>query len=117
MSSGSEHRLSPPERWFAGLMLKRQQKPTEAVLRLRSNYGPDGMNLFASALRWGLCEILVGVAFFVALVASNGGSLATDVLLGLVVILFLLALFRGRQVVEAGRAFRGDRPFLKRQRR
>jgi hypothetical protein len=109
-------RLTPPEAWFAALMLRRQQTHrTPPILRLEQNYGPDGMVLFASALLWGCCEVSVGPPFFVFIVASGGRSVMTDVLLGLSFVLFCLTLFRLRQTVRAGRTFRGNRPFIKRK--
>lgn len=110
----SRNRLSPPEAWFSAWMLSRQQAHrTAPVLRLEQNYGPEGVPLVAAALLWGWCEILVGVLFLVLLVASGGGSVLTDILLGLVGVLFCLAVFRIRQAAIAGRRFRGDRPFAK----
>lgn len=80
-------------------MLRRQQTHrTAPILRLEQNYGPEGMTLLSSMLLWGLCEIFVGLLFFASLVGSGDGSLLTDVLLGFVIILASLALFRSRQL-------------------
>lgn len=109
-------RLTPPEARFAALMQRRQQtRRTAPILRLEQNYGPEGMALLSAALLWGLCESFGGPLFFAFLVASGGCSELTDILLGLVFILFSLALWRGWQGVKLGRTFRSGRPFIKEQ--
>lgn len=115
MPHASAHRLTPPEKWFSLYILRRQQTHrTGAIIRLEQNYGPDGMILFASTLLWGTCVGIVGVLGLITLFASDGKSALTYVFLGLGLLFLGPTLFRSRQTANAGKTFRGDRPFLRR---
>ena len=47
----TQHTLLPPERWFASLILERQRSHrTTAVLRIETNYGPEGITLWAAGM-------------------------------------------------------------------
>lgn len=108
------HALTPPERRFAAFIRKRQQTHrTRAILRLEGNYGPEGMVLFSTTVLWGLCEAFCGVLAVVLLFATGGLTPPTIVFALLTFALFCPTLLRGFQTAKAGKAFRGDRPFVK----
>jgi hypothetical protein len=110
----ASHALTPPERRFAAFILKRQQTHrTPAILRLEGNYGPEGMVLFSTTLLWGLCEAFCGVLALVLLFATGGLTTPTIVFALLTFALFCPTLLRGFQTAKAGKAFRGNRPFVR----
>lgn len=111
------HHLLPHERWFAAYILERQRTHrTPAILLMEQNYGPLGVSLWAAAMSTVLPAALMvvsGIAFM--LTSGGGGTLLTlgYWLDGFGVILVLLGLIRTVQGSRAGRAFRGNRAFLK----
>lgn len=106
------YRLLPHERWFASWMLASQGRHADrsVVVRMRSNYGPVGVALWAAgAITVMVGSLLVLVAIvevvatrdfpiFYALIAVAAGGQA-------------LAMLRARQGALVGRQYRGDRPF------
>jgi hypothetical protein len=118
MSLAPGHRLLPHERWFASSTLERQRThPTPDILLIEQNHGPVGIVLWAAALATvlpGALMVLSGIAF---MLASGGNGILPTLgysLDGFGAILILLGSIRTFQGIRAGRAFRGDRPFLKR---
>jgi hypothetical protein len=111
------HHLLPHERWSASFVLERQRTHrTSAILRMEQNYGPEGIALWAAGMITVLPGMLLVVLGFACLVPSGGHPwLLTLVnwLYGIGVILILLGSIRYFQGTRAGRAFRGERPFLK----
>jgi hypothetical protein len=117
MSVALGHHLLPHERWAATFTLRRQSTHrTQAILRLEQNYGPGGMALFAAALITVIpaeLMIVTGIVFWF----PGGGDGATtlgNILVGVGLVLGLLGGIRLAQAGKAGRAFRGDRPFVRR---
>jgi hypothetical protein len=108
--------LLPYERWYAKSMLARQQShQTRAVLRMRQNYGPEGLVLRAANT---INRLLTSMFWLVAIVLmiASGGRGALDLtgylLLALAFCLAALGFARAQQAKTAGRAFRGGLPFL-----
>lgn len=112
------HRLLPPERWFASLILERQRtNRTPAIIRLEDNYGPEGIALGAAAIFSGLVGAVVGLVGLVLLFASGGHGPTLHpgyYLLFAAIVLECPAIIRAIQGIYEGRRFRGDRPFMKR---
>ena len=112
-----EHRLLPPERWFASFILDRQRtNRTPAIMRLEENYGPEGIALGAAAICSGLVGAVVSCVGLVLLIASGGHGPTLKLgyyLLAVAIVLECPAIIRAIQGIFAGRRFRGNRPFVK----
>jgi hypothetical protein len=112
------HRLLPPERWFASLILERQRTHrTSAILRVEQNYGSEGIALLAAAILVGFAGALVGCSgfIFLFLAAGHGPLVGAGYWCFLAaIVLESAAVIRGLQCARVGRRFRGDRPFVKR---
>jgi hypothetical protein len=117
MSLAPGHHLLPHERWFASSTLGNQRTHrTPYILRMEQNYGPEGITLWAAAMSTVLPGALMVVSGIVFMLASGGGGTLLTVgysLDGFGVILCLLGSIRAFQGSRAGRAFRGNRAFLK----
>lgn len=117
MSLAPGHRLLPHERWFASWILERQRTHrTSDILRMEQNYGPEGITLWAAAMSTVLPGALAALSGIVFMLASGGGGTLLTVgysLNGFGVFLCLLGSIRTFQGSRAGRAFRGNRVFLK----
>ena len=117
MSLAPGHRLLPHERWFASWIFERQRTHRAPdILRMEQNYGPEGITLWAAAMSTVLPGGLAAVSGIVFMLASGGGGTLLTVghwLQGFGVILCLLGSIRAVQGIRAGRAFRGNRPYLK----
>ena len=117
MSLAPGHHLLPHERWFASLTLESQRTHrTPYVLRMEQNYGPLGISLWAAAMSTVLPAALMVVSGIAFMLASGGGGTLLTLgywLDGFGVILVLLGSIRTVQGSRAGRAFRGNRAFLK----
>jgi hypothetical protein len=110
------HHLLPHERWFATSTLRRQgTHRTQAILRLEQNYGPVGMALFSASLITVIPGMFVGCLGIAFLLPHGDGLLATlgYRLGGIGFVIMLLGSIRLAQASKAGRAFRGDRPFIR----
>ena len=116
LSGAPSHRLLPYERWFASFILERQRTHrTPAILRNEQNYGPEGMALIAAGLITLLSAVLLVFLGFACLVASGGHPwLLVNWLYGIGFALMFWGSIRSIQASNAGRAFRGGRPFVKR---
>jgi len=124
ISGAPGHHLLPHERWFASLILERQRAHRNsatprnpATLRMEQNYGPEGIALIAAGLITVLPAMLLVLLGFVCLIASGGHPWLLTLLYWLYGIGFALMLWgsiRSVQASNAGRAFRGGRPFVKR---
>jgi hypothetical protein len=116
MSVAPGHRLLPHERWFASSTLESQRTHrTPYVLRMEQNYGPEGIALWGAAMSTVLPGALMVVSGIAFMLASGGGTLLAlgYWLDGFGAILVLLGSIRTFQGSRAGRAFRGNRAFLK----
>ena len=108
--------LAPHERWFARMILARQETHrTPAILRLERNYGPVGISYMAAGLATLLPFQWIGMAGIVLVFATHGSRFAY-VLLGVGAVGVLPSLIRLRQGAEAGRQHRQGRPFERRGR-
>jgi hypothetical protein len=116
----TNHRLLPHERWLATLVVRRQQAHRPAsVLRIEQNYGPDGIALWAAGYATTIPgELIAFIGILLLLLTSDRGRhpAAAYAVIGLGIVLLALSSVRFVQGIRAGRAFRGDRPFLKRSR-
>jgi cytochrome c biogenesis protein CcdA len=84
---------------------------------MEQNYGPEGIALIAAGLITVLPAMLLVLLGFVCLIASGGHPWLLTLLYWLYGIGFALMLWgsiRSVQASNAGRAFRGGRPFVKR---
>jgi hypothetical protein len=85
---------------------------------MEQNYGPQGIALYAAAVSTVLPGALMAVSGIAFMLASGGGGTILTLghwLQGFGVILCLLGSIRAFQGIRAGRAFRGNRPYLKRR--
>ena len=114
----TRRRLLAHERWFALLVLRRQQTHrTAAILRIEQNYGPEGIALWAASLSTAYPGLLIGWAGFLVLLSSGDRGWPATIgywLGGLGIFLMALSSIRLFQAARAGRAFRGGRPCLRR---
>lgn len=115
----TSHHLLPHERWAATTVVDLQRtNPTAAVLRLRRNYGPEGIALLYAGCASGLPASVIGFVAGMLLVAtsSDSGSLVSIAYWMLVVTICLASLgfVRAVQGILAGRRFRAGRPFVRR---
>lgn len=109
------HHLLPHERWFAAVILRRQQTHrTPAILRMEENYGPEGITLWAAAWITIFPAQLLNL-FGIACLLGGGGPLSTAGFwfIGVGVFVCWLGAIRAVQGAKAGRTFRNGRPFLR----
>ena len=117
MSPAPGHHLLPHERWFASYMLNRPRKSAlenPSALRMEQNYGPVGMALFDACMITMFPGMFVGLLGMTLFIFNGDGFETMGYRLSeLGVILVLLGSIRLGQASKAGRAFRGDRPFIR----
>ena len=117
MPVSAGHRLLPQVRWFASWILERQRTHrTPVILRMEQNYGPEGIALWAAAVITVFPGQLIVVSGIIFMLASGGGGTLLTLghsLDGFGVFLCLLGSIRAFQGIRAGRAFRGNRLYLK----
>lgn len=116
-SSPIRHRLLPPERRFAKLILaRRKAQRTPAIVRLEHNYGQEGIALLAASVLVAILGMSVGFIGVGLLLVSGGRDPLVSVAPWIVAIgglLTGLALMRWAQAKTEGRRFRGSRPFIR----
>jgi hypothetical protein len=89
---------------------------TPPILRLEQNYGPEGIAMMAATILYVLSGAIVGlIGIALLLLSSDHGPLLTAgyscMFAGMA--LEVPGFIRGTQGINAGRRFRGDRPFVK----
>jgi hypothetical protein len=108
----ADHRLLPPERRFASVILERQRTHrTTAIVRMERNYGPEGISLMASAIFWGLTGGCIGCVGLILLFLSgdHGPLLRSGYwLMGVGIVLEFPAIIRAFQGIFVARRFRQD---------
>jgi hypothetical protein len=111
------HRLLPHERWFVAFGVRQRRKiPGLRSSKLDQNYGPVGVALFGAGLST-ILPAMVGnlIGWSLLLTSGERQPMVTIAFwtMGVCVVLMIPGGFRIIQAAEAGKRFRGDRPFQK----
>jgi hypothetical protein len=114
----SGHYLTPPERWFASLILesRRNHQPSKSP-RLDQNYGPEGIAVRSVGILWGLIGAVVGYVGIALLLLSDGHGPLLHLgyyICVVSMVLEVVSIIRSIQANVVGRRFRGGRPFVRR---
>lgn len=111
------HRLFPHERWLVAFGVRRRREtPSLRSSKVDRNYGPVGVALFNAGMATGLPGGVIGMVGLILLLASGGRRPLVTIAywtMGMSAVLLFLGILRLIQVTDAGKRFRGDRPFVK----